>query len=45
MAWHALYKWFIPWRKIQYVNRISEYKVLLYDNWFNSLSEEDKQKN
>lgn len=44
MAWYALYKWFIPWRKTKYVNRINEYKVYLYDTWFKSLSEEDQQK-
>ena len=44
MAWYSLYKWFIPWRKIKYINRVSEYKVYLHDEWFNSLSEEDKQK-
>lgn len=44
MAWYALYKWFIPWRKIKYINRINEHKVYLYDEWFNSLSEEDQQK-
>ena len=40
MAWYALYKWFIPWRKTPYVNYISWYKKYLYDEWFKSLSEE-----
>lgn len=44
MAWYSLYKWFIPWRKTPYTNMISWYKRFLYDEWFESLSEEDKQK-
>jgi hypothetical protein len=44
MAWMALYKWFIPWRKTNYINEVSWYRGYLYDEWFNSLSEEDKQK-
>ena len=44
MAWYALYKWFIPWRKTPYINMISMYKRYLYDEWFNSLSEEDQIK-
>lgn len=43
MAWYALYKWFRTFRKSRYVNYISIYKKYLYDQWFNSLSEEDKQ--
>ncbi len=43
MAWYALYKWFIPWRKTPYVNYISWYKKYLYDEWFKSLSEEEKK--
>lgn len=39
MAWYALYKWFISWRKTPYINWISWYKQHLYDEWFNSLSE------
>lgn len=43
MAWFALYKWFIPWRKTLYTNRNSWYRSYLYDEWFDSLSETDKQ--
>lgn len=44
MAWYALYKWFRPWRKIPYVNMIQMYRKHLYDEWYNSLSDEDKKK-
>lgn len=43
MAWYALYKWFIPWRKTNYINQISMYKKHIYNEWFNNLSDEDKQ--
>lgn len=43
MAWYALYKQFIPWRKTPYVNYISWYKQNLYDEWFENLSEEEKK--
>lgn len=43
MAWYALYKWFISFRKRTYVDYISWYKQYLYDEWFNSLSEEEQQ--
>lgn len=42
MAWFALYKWFIPWRKTPYINLISWYKRYLYDMWYESLSEDNK---
>ena len=38
MAWYALYKWFRPWRKAPYVNRIQQYKELLERQWYESLS-------
>lgn len=43
MVWYALYKWFIPWRKTPYMNYISWYKQILYDEWFESLPEEEKK--
>lgn len=43
MAWYALYKWFIPWRKTPYVDYIRWYKQYLYDEWFTSLSEEERK--
>ena len=43
MAWYALYKWFIPWRKTPYVDYISWYKQNLYNEWFTSLSDEEQK--
>lgn len=43
MAWYALYKWFIQFRKTPYDDVIKWYKRFLYEEWFNSLPE-DKQK-
>lgn len=44
MAWYALCKWFIPWRKTPYQDMISCFKKFLYDEWFESLSNEEKEK-
>lgn len=44
MAWYALYKWFIPFRLKPYTNWVSWYKSYLHEQWFESLSDEDKQK-
>lgn len=43
MAWYALYKWFIQFRKISYTNWISWYKGHLYEEWFNGLSEDGQK--
>lgn len=43
MAWYALYKWFITFRKKTYTNYIRCYKRYLYDEWFNNLSEEEQK--
>lgn len=43
MAWYALYKWFSTFRKTPYVNMIQAYRKLLYDEWWNSLSEEQQK--
>lgn len=42
MAFWAVYG--KPWFKKPFPNMIYLYKKKLYDDWFNSLSEEDKQK-
>ena len=45
MAWYSLYLWFSSFRKSYYpMNMISWYKKELHEQWFNNLSEEDKQK-
>lgn len=43
MAWYALYKWFKPWKKTHYVHWIRWYKGYLYEEWYNSLTEEHKE--
>lgn len=43
MAWYALYKWFIPWRKTPYINWIIRYKRHLYDEWFDNLPEDEQK--
>lgn len=42
MGWYALYKWFSSFRKSSYVDYVIWYKQYLYDEWFKSLSDEDK---
>lgn len=44
MAWYALYKWFIPWRKIPYTNWVNWYSNKLYDEWFEGLTDEQKER-
>lgn len=44
MSWYSFYKWFIAWRKTPYTDWIFWYKKYLYDEWFASLSEMEKQK-
>jgi len=43
MAWHALYKWFIRFRKIPYTNWVNWYRHHLYVEWFKTLSEEEQK--
>ena len=43
MAWWAMYKWCAPWRKKPLVNYISFYRRYLYEQWYESLSDEEKQ--
>jgi hypothetical protein len=43
MAWWALKKWFMRFRKSYYPDCRVLYKNFLYDEWFNSLSEEDQK--
>ena len=44
MAWWALYKWFIPFRKTPYTNWIRWYRIYLYDVWFENLSDSEKKR-
>ena len=43
MAWRSLKRWFESFRKSYYPDCRILYKNLLYDEWFNSLSEEGQQ--
>lgn len=43
MAWYALYKWFIPWRKTPYTNWVDWYSNKLYNDWWNSLPKERQE--
>lgn len=43
MAWYALYKWFIPWRKTPYTNWVDWYSNKLYNEWWNSLPKERRE--
>lgn len=43
MAWYALYKWFIQFRKPPYVNSMHWYSHYLYEEWFSNLSEEEQK--
>ena len=44
MAWYSLYKWFVSFRKLPYVNIINWYRQFLYEGRFNSLTEEEQKK-
>lgn len=44
MAWYALWKWFIQFRKRPYTNWVVWYSNKLYDEWFDSLTEEQQKK-
>lgn len=44
MMFYALYKWFSRFRKFYYPDMIRLYKNYLYTEWYNSLSDEEKQK-
>jgi hypothetical protein len=44
MGWYALYKWFSKFRKTPYTNMINWYKEKLFLDWYDSLTEEEKDK-
>ena len=43
MGWYALYKWFIQFRRIPYINYINSYRKFLYEEWFRSLSNKEQE--
>jgi hypothetical protein len=43
MGWYALYKWFIQFRRIPYINYINWYRKFLYEEWFRSLSNKEQE--
>ena len=43
MAFWALYKWFSRFRKRPYINYIYWYKRKLFNEWYESLTEEEKE--
>lgn len=43
MSWRSLRLWFETFRKSYYPDVIVIYKNYLYDEWFNSLSEEEQK--
>lgn len=42
IAWYALYKWFITFRKKPYTDWVEWYSDKLYLEWYNSLSAEQQ---
>ena len=44
MAWRSLYLWFQTFRKETYLDVNAIYRKYLYDEWFNSLSEDEQKK-
>lgn len=43
MAWYKLYLWSKPWRKSPMYNCISWYKGVLYKEWYNNLTPEQRE--
>ena len=42
MAWYALYKWSKPWRVKPMYNWVTWYSNKLYQEWYDSLTEEEQ---
>ena len=43
MLFRSLYKWFIQFRRIPYINYINWYRKFLYEEWFRSLSNKEQE--
>ena len=43
MGWYALYKWFIQFRRIPYINYINWYRKFLYEEWLRRLSNKEQE--
>lgn len=43
MAWWTLFKWFSSFRTTPFVNMIKWYSYQLYKEWYESLSDEEKE--
>lgn len=43
MAFWSLYKWFSKFRKRPYINYINLYKQKLFNDWYESLTENEKE--
>lgn len=43
MAWYKLYRWFSSFRKSPYPDMNAYYKKVLFDEWYDGLTDEQKE--